>query len=121
MSSARPSSFQPSEEVETNISEEINHGKFQGVDFSKPIPKVYYEAEASVVSDPGSPTPSDTRPKGHGRKTSIDVLSANDFVPNKAELSRLRNLPEHQQKIEWYKETYSRDQQVPLETNGLLI
>lgn len=73
---------------------------------------VYYEVEASVISDPGSPTPSDMKPKGHVRKTSIDVLFVNDFITNKDELNRLWNLPEHQHKIKWYKETYSRDQRV---------
>ncbi|KAF3673244.1 hypothetical protein FXO38_05717 [Capsicum annuum] len=113
MSSARPSSFQPSKEVETSVlEEEINHRKFQGVDFSKTVPKVYYEAEALVDSDPGSPSPSKMRPKVYARKTSIDVLSTNDFVLDNKEVNWLSNLPKNQHKIERYKATYSRVQRV---------
>ncbi|KAK4731465.1 hypothetical protein R3W88_024453 [Solanum pinnatisectum] len=108
MSSARPSSFYPREKEDnpSDNSREPEQGKIHGVDFSKTIPKVYYEETL------GSPTISDMKPI-HGRKDSIGVLTSGDkFVPDKKILHAWWKAPEHKQKVEWYKATYTLDQRI---------
>ena len=101
MSSSRPSSFfrGETEPSERNSAEEtIDKGKIRGVDFSQNIPKVYYE-------DIGSPTPSDMRPEDP-KRSSLGVLTENEFIPDKRILNQWWKLPEHKQKVDWYKATY---------------
>ncbi|KAK4706224.1 hypothetical protein R3W88_034219 [Solanum pinnatisectum] len=105
MSSARPSSFQTREEDEDSISQP-DHRKFHGVDFSQTVPKVYYEEESL-----GSPTASDMKPV-HQRKDSVGILTSDeeDFVPSKKKLHSWWKAPEHTQKVNWYKATYTVEQ-----------
>lgn len=111
MSSVRPSSSKNQEDDEVSevfeVSKALERSKFQGVDFTNTVPKVFYE------STQGSPSPSDMRPSFHRKKDSVGVIkSIENFTPDNKKISKWWNNPNHALKKAWYVDTYTKDQRI---------